>query len=98
MPRNESGTEPNQAKLRRRLILSVLFLLIVIMFIARQALSMMAPVLRTVFHLSNEAYERIVSVLCFRSGKVDRIGWGLLTVVINGDRLLLSLTSSFTNR
>ena len=35
------------------------------MFIARQALSVMAPVLRTVFHLSNAAYGRIVSALGF---------------------------------
>lgn len=47
------------------LILSLLFILTVIMFIARQALSVMAPVLRTVFHLSNAAYGRIVSALGF---------------------------------
>ncbi len=47
------------------LILSLLFLLTVIMFIARQALGVMAPVLRTVFHLSNTAYGRIVSCLGF---------------------------------
>lgn len=47
------------------LVLSLLFILTVIMFIARQALSVMAPVLRTVFHLSNEAYGRIVSALGF---------------------------------
>ena len=44
-------------------ILSLLFFLTVIMFIARQALSVMAPVLRSVFHLSNAAYGRIVSAL-----------------------------------
>lgn len=50
---------------RRRpwLILCVLFLLTVIMFVARQALSVMAPVLRSVFHLSNEQYGKIVSAL-----------------------------------
>ncbi len=47
------------------LILTLLFLLTVVMFIARQALSVMAPVLRNVFHLSNEAYGRIVSALGF---------------------------------
>ncbi|HEX8711607.1 MAG TPA: MFS transporter [Terracidiphilus sp.] len=47
------------------LILSLLFLLTVVMFIARQALSVMAPVLRTLFHLSNEQYGRIVSALGF---------------------------------
>ena len=52
------------------------------MFIARQALSVMAPVLRTVFHLSNAAYGRIVSALGFgmMSGEfpmgylMDRLG------------------------
>lgn len=33
------------------------------MFVARQALSVMAPVLRAIFHLSNEQYGRIVSAL-----------------------------------
>jgi MFS transporter, ACS family, hexuronate transporter len=64
------------------LILSLLFFLTVIMFIARQALSVMAPVLRTVFHLSNAAYGRIVSALGFgmMSGEfpmgylMDRLG------------------------
>ncbi len=50
---------------RAWLILCLLFFLTVIMFIARQALSVMAPVLRTVFHLSNAAYGRIVSSLGF---------------------------------
>lgn len=47
------------------LVLSLLFLLTVIMFVARQALSVMAPVLRNVFRLSNEQYGRIVSALGF---------------------------------
>ncbi len=47
------------------LILCLLFFLTVIMFIARLALSVMAPVLRTVFHLTNAAYGRIVSALGF---------------------------------
>ena len=50
---------------RAWLILCLLFFLTVIMFIARLALSVMAPVLRTVFHLSNTAYGRIVSALGF---------------------------------
>jgi MFS transporter, ACS family, hexuronate transporter len=53
------------AKGRPWVILTLLFVLTVVMFIARQALSVMAPVLRTVFHLSNEAYGRIVSALGF---------------------------------
>lgn len=64
--RTESTNE-QQAEGSRRpwLILSLLFILTVILFVARQALSVMAPVLRTVFHLSNEQYGRIVSALGF---------------------------------
>lgn len=50
---------------RAWLILCLLFFLTVIMFIARQALSVMAPVLRGKFQLSNAAYGRIVSALGF---------------------------------
>ncbi|MGB0080797.1 MAG: MFS transporter, partial [Terracidiphilus sp.] len=50
---------------RAWLILCLLFFLTVIMFIARLALSVMAPVLRTTFHLTNAAYGRIVSALGF---------------------------------
>ncbi len=50
---------------RAWLILSFLFFLTVIMFIGRQALSVMAPVLRSAFHLSNAAYGRVVSALGF---------------------------------
>ncbi len=46
-------------------VLSLLFTLTVIIFVARQSLSVMAPVLRNVFHLSNQAYGRIVSALGF---------------------------------
>jgi ACS family hexuronate transporter-like MFS transporter len=46
-------------------VLSLLFTLTVIIFIARQSLSVLAPVLRTTFHLSNQAYGRIVSALGF---------------------------------
>jgi ACS family hexuronate transporter-like MFS transporter len=60
----ESGHASEDHNSRRHwLILCLLFLLTVIMFIARQALGVMAPVLRTVFHLSNTAYGRIVSCL-----------------------------------
>jgi MFS transporter, ACS family, hexuronate transporter len=61
----ESSGATGHSRGRPWVILSLLFLLTVIMFIARQALSVMAPVLRTVFHLSNEAYGRIVSALGF---------------------------------
>src|ERR1017187_1442883 len=63
---SESMTAEDAPALRRRwLILTLLFLLTVIMFIARQALSVMAPVLRKVFQLSNVAYGRIVAALGF---------------------------------
>jgi MFS transporter, ACS family, hexuronate transporter len=70
------------ASRRPWLILSLLFLLTVILFIARQAFSVMAPVLRTVFHLSNAQYGRVVSALGFgmMSGEfpvgylMDRLG------------------------
>lgn len=64
--RAETRSAADEAANRRPwLILTLLFLLTVILFIARQALSVMAPVLRTVFHLSNEQYGRIVSALGF---------------------------------
>jgi ACS family hexuronate transporter-like MFS transporter len=63
---SEGGLAIEQRNSRRAwLILCLLFFLTVIMFIGRQALSVMAPVLRTAFHLSNAAYGRIVSALGF---------------------------------
>lgn len=60
----ESGSATQAQRSRRPwLILTLLFILTVIMFVARQALSVMAPVLRSIFHLSNEQYGRIVSAL-----------------------------------
>jgi len=61
---SERALEPT-SRARAWLILCLLFFLTVIMFIARQALSVMAPVLRTTFHLTNAAYGRIVSALGF---------------------------------
>lgn len=64
--RIEASASSDEAATRRPwLILTLLFLLTVILFVARQALSVMAPVLRTVFHLSNVEYGRIVSALGF---------------------------------
>lgn len=67
---------------RRWIILSLLFSITVINFIDRQTLSELAPVIKTVFHLSNTAYGRIVAALQFgmMSGEfpmgylMDRIG------------------------
>jgi ACS family hexuronate transporter-like MFS transporter len=50
---------------RRWLILSLLFLITVINFIDRQTLSILAPLLRSTLHLSNEQYGRIVSAFQF---------------------------------
>jgi ACS family hexuronate transporter-like MFS transporter len=61
---------------RRWVILALLFSIIVINFIDRQTLSMLAPVLRSVFYLSNTAYGRIVAALQFgmMSGEFP-VGW-----------------------
>ncbi|HEV2133323.1 MAG TPA: MFS transporter [Terracidiphilus sp.] len=61
---------------RRWVILALVFTIIVINFIDRQTLSMLAPVLRNIFHLSNEAYGRIVAALQFgmMSGEFP-MGW-----------------------
>jgi ACS family hexuronate transporter-like MFS transporter len=62
--RAESASAADEQDSKRPwLILTLLFLLTVVMFVARQALSVMAPVLRGIFHLSNEQYGRIVSAL-----------------------------------
>ena len=59
-------TAPNSIMGRRRwLILSLIFTITVINFIDRQTLSVLAPILRKVFDLSNEQYGRIVSALQF---------------------------------
>lgn len=46
-------------------VLTVLLLVTVINFVDRQTLSILAPVLRTALHLSNEEYGRIVSLFQF---------------------------------
>ena len=50
---------------RRWLILGLIFSITVINFIDRQTLSILAPILRATFHLSNEQYGRIVAALQF---------------------------------
>ena len=66
MNRNQNVPGPDDHGPRHPwFVLSLLFTLTVIVFIARQSLSVMAPVLRNVFHLSNQAYGRIVSALGF---------------------------------
>ena len=61
---------------RRWLVLALLFTITVINFVDRQTLSVLAPVLRQAFHLSNAAYGRIVAALQFgmMSGEFP-MGW-----------------------
>ncbi len=50
---------------RRWLLLALIFAITVINFVDRQTLSVLAPVLRSALHLSNQQYGRIVSALQF---------------------------------
>ena len=61
---------------RRWIILAFLFTITVINFIDRQTVSVLAPVIREVFHLSNSAYGRIVAAFQFgmMSGELP-MGW-----------------------
>ena len=60
----------------RNLVLTLLFTITVINFIDRQTVSVLAPVIRAAFHLSNEAYGRIVAAFQFgmMSGELP-MGW-----------------------
>jgi ACS family hexuronate transporter-like MFS transporter len=61
---------------RRWVVLALLFAIIVINFMDRQTMSMLAPVLRSVLHLSNTAYGRIVAALQFGMMSCEfPIGW-----------------------
>lgn len=61
---------------RRGLILALLFTITVINFIDRQTVSVLAPLIRAAFHLSNEAYGRIVAAFQFgmMTGELP-MGW-----------------------
>lgn len=62
----ESATTGDEALLRRRwLVLGLLFAITVINFIDRQTVSVLAPVLRQVLHLTNLQYGRIVAAFQF---------------------------------
>jgi ACS family hexuronate transporter-like MFS transporter len=64
--RDKEITAPGARMNRRRwVILWLIFTITVINFIDRQTLSVLAPVLRATFHLSNQQYGRIVSALQF---------------------------------
>ena len=82
MPTVRTVHAPAPLSRARWAVLSVLFAVTVINFIDRQTLSVLAPVIRTLFHLSNQQYGRIVAALQFgmMTGEVpmgylmDRIG------------------------
>ena len=61
---------------RRGFVLTLLFTITVINFIDRQTVSVLAPLIRAAFHLSNEAYGRIVAAFQFgmMSGELP-MGW-----------------------
>jgi fucose permease len=50
---------------RRWVVLTLLFVITVISFIDRLTLSVLAPVIRSTFHLTNEHYGRIAAALQF---------------------------------
>ena len=61
---------------RRWIILAFLFAITVVNFIDRQTVSVLAPVIREAFHLSNSAYGRIVAAFQFgmMTGELP-MGW-----------------------
>ncbi len=72
----DTVSSPPQDLPRRWVILALIFSITVINFIDRQTLSVLAPVLKATFHLSNEYYGRIVAALQFgmMSGEFP-MGW-----------------------
>ena len=58
-------TAETETHRRRWIILALLFLITVINFVDRQTLSVLAPAIREMFHLSNTQYGRIVAALQF---------------------------------
>lgn len=76
LPPSASLSAAESIHRRRWLILALIFTIIVVTFIDRQTMSMLAPILRSVFHLSNTGYGRIVSALQFgmMSGEFP-MGW-----------------------
>lgn len=73
---DDTDSIPSTASRRRWVILSLIFAITVVNFIDRQTLSILAPVLRATFHLSNEYYGRVVAALQFgmMSGEFP-MGW-----------------------
>ena len=71
-----SPAPPSHTDSKRWVILSLLFAITVINFIDRQTVSVLAPLIKAAFHLSNEAYGRIVAAFQFgmMSGELP-MGW-----------------------
>ncbi len=65
IPEEITTSEAPTKSSRRWVVLTLIFSITVINFIDRQTLSVLAPVLRASYHLSNEAYGRIVAALQF---------------------------------
>ncbi|MGH9608015.1 MAG: MFS transporter [Terracidiphilus sp.] len=64
-PVHEHTAPSAQTNSQRWTILSLLFAITVINFIDRQTVSVLAPLIKAAFHLSNEAYGRIVAAFQF---------------------------------
>ncbi len=64
-PVEEHTAPPPQANVQRWTILSLLFAITVINIIDRQTVSVLAPLIKAAFHLSDEAYGRIVAAFQF---------------------------------
>lgn len=76
LPSSEVDSASGSTSKRRWVVLTLLFVITVINFIDRQTLSVLAPVIRSTFHLTNEHYGRIVAALQFgmMSGEFP-MGW-----------------------
>ena len=64
-PVEELTAPPPQANVQRWTILSLLFAITVINIIDRQTVSVLAPLIKAAFHLSDEAYGRVVAAFQF---------------------------------
>ncbi len=76
LPSSEVDSASGSTSKRRWVVLTLLFLITVINFIDRQTLSVLAPLLRLTFHLTNGHYGCIVAALQFgmMSGEFP-MGW-----------------------
>lgn len=76
LPSSEVDSASGSPSKRRWVVLTLLFVITVINFIDRQTLSVLEPVIRSTFHLTNEHYGRIVAALqCGMMSGEFPIGW-----------------------